>query len=301
MKVLCFVFFSLIVTSFTAAQNSYPESDPISTYPTGLYYQHGPGASNTVGWTYPYGTKLTVHHSISRNFEIGTEDKDARLVFRQWSQNLNDWTPWRTIMDLTNPIPDFIMKNGTAKTLHLRIDGNGNAYVNNMNDFVGNGSSANGMLTFTGQSMLRFNTGNVNSSGTERMRIESNGNVLIGKTSQSNTSYKLDVAGKVRANEIVENTNGADYVFREDYKLNNENNHLPGIPSAAEMQGQGMSVGELNTKLLEKLEELTLHTINQQKEIEQLKAEKDALKSVLKFEIKERRLSIYNLSKPSNK
>ena len=306
MKVLCFVFFSLIVTSFTAAQNSYPESDPISTYPTGLYYQHGPGASNTVGWTYPYGTKLTVHHSISRNFEIGTEDKDARLVFRQWSQNLNDWTPWRTIMDLTNPIPDFIMKNGTAKTLHLRIDGNGNAYVNNMNDFVGNGSSANGMLTFTGQSMLRFNTGNVNSSGTERMRIESNGNVLIGKTSQSNTSYKLDVAGKVRADEIVVNTTGADYVFEEDYKLKsldevetfiNQNKHLSGIPSAAEMQAQGMSVGELNTKLLEKIEELTLHTINQQKEIEQLKAEKASLQEGLEGKMQEMEKTIDSLVK----
>ncbi|MEO0555936.1 MAG: hypothetical protein AAF149_22230, partial [Bacteroidota bacterium] len=76
----------------------------------------------------------------------------------------------------------------------------------------------------------------------------SNGNVLIGKTSQSNTSYKLDVAGKVRANEIVVNTNGADYVFGEDYKHKsldevetfiNENNHLPGIPFSRRNVGAG--------------------------------------------------------------
>ncbi|MEO0556475.1 MAG: hypothetical protein AAF149_25055, partial [Bacteroidota bacterium] len=119
----------------------------------------------------------------------------------------------------------------------------------------------------------------------------SNGNVLIGKTSQSNTSYKLDVAGKVRANEIVVNTNGADYVFGEDYKLKsldevetfiNENNHLPGIPSAAEMQGQGMSVGELNTKLLEKIEELTLYLIKHEEMILGLKNENKLLKSQLR-------------------
>lgn len=100
-------------------------------------------------------------------------------------------------------------------------------------------------------------------------------NVLIGKTSQSNTSYKLDVAGKVRANEIVVNTTGADYVFEEDYDLKSlaevegfiqENGHLPGVPSAAEMQKEGMAVSELNTKLLEKVEELTLYVIELKKE-----------------------------------
>ena len=95
-------------------------------------------------------------------------------------------------------------------------------------------------------------------------------NVLIGKTTQSNTSYKLDVAGPVRANEIVVNTTGADYVFEEDYQLKTlseveafirEHGHLPDIPSAKEMQTNGMAVGELYTKLLEKIEELTLYQI----------------------------------------
>ena len=71
------------------------------------------------------------------------------------------------------------------------------------------------------------------------------------------------------------NTTGADYVFEEEYELMNleevkafieKNNHLPGIPSAAEMQKQGMSIGEMNTKLLEKIEELTLYMIELKKE-----------------------------------
>ncbi|MEO0555937.1 MAG: hypothetical protein AAF149_22235 [Bacteroidota bacterium] len=138
-------------------------------------------------------------------------------------------------------------------------------------------------------------------------RVEFAGaNLLIGKSTQSNTSYKLDVAGKVRADEIVVNTTGADYVFEEDYKLKsldevetfiNQNKHLSGIPSAAEMQAQGMSVGELNTKLLEKIEELTLHTINQQKEIEQLKAEKASLQEGLEGKMQEMEKTIDSLIK----
>ncbi|MGD1958113.1 MAG: TMF family protein, partial [Fulvivirga sp.] len=123
------------------------------------------------------------------------------------------------------------------------------------------------------------------------MTVKPSGNVLIGKTSQSNTSYKLDVSGKVRANEIIVNTDGADYVFEEGYKLKslreveafiNENNHLPGIPSAAEMQEQGMSVGELNTRLLEKIEELMLYNIQQNKKINRLEKNIEELKNEIK-------------------
>lgn len=114
----------------------------------------------------------------------------------------------------------------------------------------------------------------------ENLRVTSNGNVLIGKTSQTNTVYKLDINGSVRANEVVVNTTGADFVFEPNYKLPrlsevktyiDQNHHLPEIPSAAEMQKNGMSVGELNTKLLQKVEELTLYLIEQQKQIEDLK------------------------------
>lgn len=111
--------------------------------------------------------------------------------------------------------------------------------------------------------------------------ITTQGNVLINKVTQLNTSYKLDVAGKVRANEVVVNTTGADFVFANNYKLNTlkevelfikANKHLPGIPSAEEMTEQGMEVGELTKTLLQKVEELTLYIIEQQKHIDSLEA-----------------------------
>ena len=85
----------------------------------------------------------------------------------------------------------------------------------------------------------------------------------------------------------VEMNNAADYVFDENYNLKslsevesyvNENKHLPGIPSAAEMAENGMNVSTMSNLLLEKVEELTLHMIRLEKENEALKAEVKSLK-----------------------
>ncbi|MCP9770162.1 hypothetical protein EGI22_19835 [Lacihabitans sp. LS3-19] len=103
------------------------------------------------------------------------------------------------------------------------------------------------------------------------------GNVGIGTTSPNN---KLDVLGIIRANEVIVETGWADYVFEEDYKLDKlenvenfikENKHLPNVPSAKDIEEKGAHVAELMTKMMAKIEELTLHTIRQQKEIEELK------------------------------
>lgn len=86
----------------------------------------------------------------------------------------------------------------------------------------------------------------------------------------------------------VELGNAADYVFEEGYDLKSlgeveeyvkSNKHLPGVPSASEFQDKGMNVSEMSNLLLEKVEELTLHLIRMQKEIDQLREENDALKN----------------------
>jgi hypothetical protein len=116
---------------------------------------------------------------------------------------------------------------------------------------------------------------------TTYMRIlAGSGNVLIGKTSQANSGYKLDVNGNARGNEVVVNTTGADFVFEPGYSLMplttldkylQANHHLPGVAPAQEMTQNGLNVGENQTILLQKVEELTLYVIQQQKEIEELK------------------------------
>ncbi len=87
--------------------------------------------------------------------------------------------------------------------------------------------------------------------------------------------------GKFEAKEIkVLLAPTADFVFEEEYKLKKidevesfikENKHLPDFPSGKEIEEDGINVGEMDAKLLQKIEELTLYTIEQQKEIEDLK------------------------------
>ncbi|NTD97004.1 hypothetical protein G6M26_06555 [Agrobacterium tumefaciens] len=99
------------------------------------------------------------------------------------------------------------------------------------------------------------------------------GNVGIGT---SNPTEKLAVNGKIRAQEIkVEASNWPDYVFKDDYQLPpleevekhiKVNKHLPGIPSAAQAERNGIELGEMNKLLLKKIEELMLYVIDLKKE-----------------------------------
>lgn len=110
------------------------------------------------------------------------------------------------------------------------------------------------------------------------------GRLNIGSTTSFGTQYKLAVAGSIGAwGEVRVFTNGSafpDYVFDPSYKLPTleetekyvkENHHLPEVPSAAEIEKEGMSLNGMNVILLKKVEELTLHLIEMKKEIEELK------------------------------
>ncbi|MFW0736592.1 tail fiber protein [Flavobacterium sp. T12S277] len=110
-----------------------------------------------------------------------------------------------------------------------------------------------------------------------KMSILTNGNVGIGTTKPDS---KLTVAGNIHAQEVKVTVNAGvvpDYVFANDYKLKSleeveayikQNKHLPEIPSASDVEKNGLMLAEMNLSLLKKIEEMTLYMIEQNKKIE---------------------------------
>ena len=115
--------------------------------------------------------------------------------------------------------------------------------------------------------------------------LKDNGNVGIGT---NNPQAKLAVNGEILAKSVRVNTGSTywpDYLFGEDYNLMrlreleqyvNTHKHLPGIPSAQEVEEQGdIDLGTMNALLLEKVEELTRYVIDLQNQIDELKKGKE--------------------------
>lgn len=126
-----------------------------------------------------------------------------------------------------------------------------------------------------------------------KMVIQANGNVGIGTTEPG---HKLSVKGVVQATEInVTTTDWADYVFEEGYRLPDlkdvesqikQTGHLPGMPSAATLEEEGVDLGKMVELQQKKIEELTLYLIKQQKQITQLSSLTQALQKKLTDEHK---------------
>jgi hypothetical protein len=108
------------------------------------------------------------------------------------------------------------------------------------------------------------------------MSIEHDGNVGIGTTTPDS---KLSVKGTIHSQEVKVDLSGAvapDYVFEREYKLTSlselksyidQHKHLPEIPSAKEMEEEGINLKEMNLLLLRKIEEMTLHLIKQSEQM----------------------------------
>jgi hypothetical protein len=220
---------------------------------------------------------------------IGMSAFTDRMFFR--SQYNGSWSSWRETFTpatprvlINNSADDGITAlqvNGTVKTNNaVVIAKEGASTISNQLYFMNpTGSRAfNMQLTeggFPGLSMWRFD-----GSWYEAMRIGSNGNVAIGTTDPK--GHKLAVAGSIIAEKIKVKTyaNWPDFVFNADYKLPSlqqleafiiANKHLPEIPSANDIAENGHDLGEMNKKLLQKVEELTLYVIDLQKQLDVLK------------------------------
>lgn len=190
---------------------------------------------------------------------------------------------------------------GVYRTISANSDESG-LYLNSNTEFT-DGSSiimkgGNQGSIDDGQILFISNSGLSNSGGgflftryntssdlfEERMEITESGAVLIGNVT-GNSSYKLFVekgilTEKLKVANKSDYINWSDFVFDKDYNLMpldkldsyiSENHHLPEIPTADDVRKDGIDIAEINAKLLQKIEELTLYVIQQQKEINVMK------------------------------
>ena len=208
--------------------------------------------------------------------------------------------------------------------LHITDEGTSGVtsfQINNRFKFRGDGVFSWGANSDYG--FLSWNTGKAiiagksdkelsfHTSGSEKMVVKTNGNVGIGTTTTGN--HRLAVEGSIGAREIkVEATGWSDFVFYDDYQLPTlkevenhikENGHLKDIPSAKEVEKNGFFLGEMDAKLLQKIEELTLYTIeqekslktqnskieSQEKEIEELKKQNSKIQELVKKLIEDKK------------
>lgn len=114
---------------------------------------------------------------------------------------------------------------------------------------------------------------------TNSIAIAPNGRVGIGTISTNDAGYKLFVETGIRTRKVkVDQTAWPDYVFHTSYNLRplseleqyiKEHQHLPEVPSAAEVEKEGLDLGDNQASLLKKIEELTLYVIEQNKKLEE--------------------------------
>jgi len=206
---------------------------------------------------------------IQNKVTINTSDQQARLSIANNELHGGNATAIKIVSNLDGPQSSY----GTLVT--ATNGGSGNTYGHYATvSTQGTGTA----FAFRGianndKDWAFYGTGNSYFSG----------DVRVGTTSDPYTGqYKLIVNGRILSEEVrVQNSDDwPDYVFKEGYKLKTlsevesyieKYQHLPNIPPAAVVEREGIALGDMQIRLMEKVEELTLYLIAQQKEIDNLK------------------------------
>nr|WP_321234630.1 hypothetical protein [uncultured Psychroserpens sp.] len=241
------------------------------------------GAENTLDFYTNNSSKLSI--SSNGNVGIGTTTPDGLLNIKPQTAGAisNDASQYQLTFTLSGSGTGDVDRNIAFRD---NTSGNVAAAINAVDEGP---SRATGIGFFTGDL----------SGISEKMIVRNDGNVGIGTSSPDE---KLAVNGTIHAKEVrVDLTGWPDYVFTDEYsllklddieKFIKENGHLPNIPNAKDVEKNGIQLGEMNVKLLEKIEELTLHTIAQQKAIK-LQKEKNK-------QLEERLIKLEKLMTKSN-
>ncbi len=151
-------------------------------------------------------------------------------------------------------------------------------YAGNLRLSISNSGNPSGKIILT-------------SNGIDRFFLDNNGDISIGNSYKIATGYRISVQGKMICEElkVLLNANWPDYVFDAGYRLRSidelekyilQYKHLPGLSPAASVEKEGIEVGEMNRKLTEKVEELSLYIIQLQKQLNELKQAIGQIKNI---------------------
>jgi len=224
------------------------------------------------------------HNSSSKSFSLTTNDSKRLTILGNGNVGIGTTNPSQKL-----DINGDVNINGGASALRLKPSGSDHTYMEFYAD-SDNPDDRSGYIGYPNSGNNDLYIRNEMSSGNIIMNYGT-GNVGIGTT---NPTYKLTVNGTIRSKKVIVDTGWSDFVFEDDYSLMplhqldkfiEENKHLPEIPSAKEVEANGISLGEMDAKLLQKIEELTLYTIEQQKMIDELvKKNEELAKKVEKIQ-----------------
>ncbi len=225
------------------------------------------------------------------NLGVGTNNPISKLSL-EGSLTING--------GLTNTLSRPVISVGTLVSGEIRGYSNGGKYYDDgfLRLSAGGGTNAGirSYIDVSGYSAVPDMNGNIvfGTYGVERMRIDRNGYIGIGI---ANPDSKLAVNGTIHSKEVkVDMIGWSDFVFKKEYNLPTleevekhiaKKGHLENIPSEKEVSENGINLGEMNAKLLQKIEELTLYLIEMKKENESLKSNQVLLeKRIEKVEIR---------------
>lgn len=239
------------------------------------------------------------HNNPDNNFsmQIAGSFFDQNLWFRK--TNNDPAQVWSKILALENRTMPSTPGSEINMTKLENLSGNNSYLAFSLNRFA-SGAYWNTLSTRiqsgtdnVKQGYIEFNPNNdpygiaLGSGSAELLRIKQNGNVGIGTPDPG--PYKLAVEGIIASRKVKVTlvSPWADYVFEPDYKLRSlpeleqfikANHHLPEVPKAADVEKNGIDLGDNQIILLKKVEELTLYMIELNKKVETLAKENELLK-----------------------
>lgn len=249
------------------------------------------GGADLTWYSTPDGANFTTRHLFTQNGNVGLGTGNNTPIGRLDVMGAGTTSSTNTLT-LRNSLGDTLFRmrddgrmgigyNGTSYGRTMNLGGTGiNFYTSNEAAFGGAVFPTDTSLVIWSNSnsnnylVLQPSWGNVGiGSYTPNAKFHVNGAQLIGSNSaRIATGYSLSVDGKIMAEDvtILNSTSWPDYVFENNYKRMNlddlalfiqRNKHLPNIPSAAVVEKEGIHLAEMNKKLMEKVEELTLYII----------------------------------------